>query len=269
MVLLKNVTYPKAITKSCNATNEACIDCDVKYDCHLVKEQLAFFNELGITTSISELKFTNQLFHLQSKSRNKDYDPSWNYEDDNIRALTHNIHPYPAMMIPQVAGRLIDMYAPKKAVVLDPFCGSGSVLLEAFIRGHDAYGIDINHLAQLISKVKTTPLNAEVLQHEMEKIVNKVKIMNKITCPDFFNIKFWFKPQIIESLAKLKTAINCIIDNDIKDFFRVALSLTVRLVSNTRNSEFKLYRIEEKKLAVHNPDVLQVFIKIGEKNIKN
>jgi DNA modification methylase len=38
-------------------------------------------------------------------------------------------------------------------------------------------------------------------------------------------------------------------------------------VSNTRNSEFKLYRIENKKLAAHNPDVFQTFRKIAEKNI--
>lgn len=263
----KNIIYPKATTKTCAATNEACVDCNIKYSCHLAKEQLAFYNKLGITTSIDELTSTAQLHYIKSHIRHKIYDSSWNYENDNTRAFTHNIHSYPAMMIPQVAGRLLDMYAAKKSVVLDPFCGSGSVLLESLIRGYDSYGIDINPLALLISKVKTTALNYEVLQNELERIIKKANMKEKVACPNFFNIEYWFKPQIIESLTKLKTAINCIKNNDMKDFFRVVFSLTVRLVSNTRNSEFKLYRIENKKLVAHNPNVFQTFRKIAEKNI--
>ena len=47
--------------------------------------------------------------------------------------------------------------------VLDPFCGSGTVLLEAALRGHLAIGVDVNPLARLLSRVKTTRLHAPSL----------------------------------------------------------------------------------------------------------
>ncbi|MBI5408495.1 MAG: DNA adenine methylase [Nitrospirae bacterium] len=119
---------------------------------------MAFYNRLGLS-QINDYIDTNSLSKIkhiwEDSKRKKKYDPSWNYEEDNTRAYTHSVHPYPAMMIPQVAGRLFDIYAKSDAVVLDPFAGSGSVLLEAFIRGYDSYGIDINPLSLLISKVKT------------------------------------------------------------------------------------------------------------------
>ena len=154
----------------------------------MLREQLAFYNRLGLSRIDDDIDISAiiNIKHLwQDSNRAKRFDPSWNYAEDNTRAYTHPIHPYPAMMIPQVAGRLIDMYAKPKAVVLDPFCGSGSVLLEAFIKGYDSYGIDINPLSLLISKVKTTPLNHKLLQNELEKILRKTSLIKKIDSPHF------------------------------------------------------------------------------------
>lgn len=197
----------------------------------------------------------------------KRYDPSWDYSKDNSRAYTHLLHPYPATMIPQVAGRLIDTYAKPKAVVLDPFCGSGSVLLEAFIRGYNSYGIDINPLSLLISKVKTTPLDDELLRIELEKILTKASARKKIKPFNFYNINFWFKPDVITKLTILKQIITAIKNKKIRDFFNVAFSFTIRASSNTRTNEFKLYRIEDKKLHDFNPDVFEIFKAKAEQNI--
>ena len=60
--------------------------------------------------------------------------------------------------------------------------------------------------------------------------------------PFVSNISFWFKPEIVERLNIIKAWVNNLKDEDIKDFFKVALSETVRRVSNTRNGEFKLYK---------------------------
>ncbi len=122
------------------------------------------------------------------------------------------------MMIPQVAGRLIDMFAKPKAVVLDPFCGSGSGLLETFIRGYNSYGIDINPLSLLISKVKMTPLNYKLLQNELEKILTKTSLIKEIDSPNFFNIDYWFKPAVISKVADLRRAIDSITNVRIRDF---------------------------------------------------
>ncbi|MBI3600050.1 MAG: site-specific DNA-methyltransferase [Nitrospinae bacterium] len=144
---------------------------------------MAFYNRLGISQiddSLDTDSLTSIRYLWQDSNRMKKYDSIWNYAEDNSRAYTHPLHPYPAMMIPQVAGRLIDMYPKSRAVVLDPFSGSGSVLLEAFVRGFDSYGIDINPLSLLISKVKTTPLDYNRLQHTLEKIMARAAIAQPV-----------------------------------------------------------------------------------------
>ena len=47
-------------------------------------------------------------------------------------------------MHPEIAKRLIKKYASNDTIVFDPFMGSGVVLLEAVLHGHDAVGLDIN-----------------------------------------------------------------------------------------------------------------------------
>ena len=147
------------------------------------------------------------------------------------------------MMIPQIARRLIEMYGKDKKILLDPFAGSGTALLEAKLHKNfkKAYGIDINPLALLISKVKTTEINPQSLWNEYHKIVENSledkKNKKQIQKPDFFNVEFWFKPEVITDLSIIKRNINEIKDKDIQDFFLVAFSETVRDVSNTRNRE--------------------------------
>ena len=55
----------------------------------------------------------------------------WDFRGADTNYLTHGLHPYPARMIPQIAARLLERYASPGDWVLDPFCGSGTVLVEA------------------------------------------------------------------------------------------------------------------------------------------
>jgi len=192
---------------------------------------------------------------------------NWDFKEANTKEFTHGLHTYPAMMIPQIARRLIYLYGKEANTLLDPFCGSGTSIVEASVTPHikKAYGFDLNPLAVLISKVKSTPLEVGELQDTLKEIL-KSKESSEV--PNFKNIDFWFKPQVSEKLAKLKKAINKLKDPEIRDFFLVVFSEAVRNVSNTRNSEFKLYRMEEKKLEKYDPDVLKEFEKIGLRNIK-
>ncbi len=264
-------TYIEPRQTCCTGDINDCKTCKEKHSCLILREQLAFYNRLGISQIDDDIdtdSLANIKYLWQDSSRLKRFDPSWNYSEDNTRAYTHSIHPYPAMMIPQVAGRLIDTYAKPNAVILDPFCGSGSVLLEAFIRDYDSYGIDINPLSLLISRVKTTPINHKQLQNKLENILETVSATKKIKSPDFFNIDYWFKPQVASKLASLKAAIDLIKDKRTRDFFKVVFSVTVRSSSNTRNGEFKLYRIDDEKLHNFNPDVIGIFRAKAEQNIE-
>ena len=210
-------------------------------------------------------------------------DNSWDYGNDNTKLSNHGFHTYPAMMIPQVARRLIETYGKNATILLDPFMGSGTTLLEAKIHKNlkIAYGIDINPLTRLISKVKITPIDDKILNTEIDNILDKcskykLDILFKhksIEKPDFHNIDYWFKPELIIDLTIIKKCIESIrmedkkLEDDLKDFFLVAFSETVRRVSNTRNGEFKLYRMAEPALKKHMPDAYIEFENKVKSNI--
>jgi site-specific DNA-methyltransferase (cytosine-N4-specific) len=190
----------------------------------------------------------------------------WDFRKSDTKEYTHCIHTYPAMMIPQIARKLIHLYGKDAKTLLDPFCGSGTSLVEASLTSNikKTYGFDLNPLAILISKVKTTQIKPKVLEKALEIILNS---SGDSKVPDFKNIDFWFKPQVIKDLTILKKAINKIIDENVKDFFLVCFSETIRKTSNTRNGEFKLYRMPKEKLEYYSPNVFEEFEKIAKKYI--
>lgn len=85
-----------------------------------------------------------------------------------------------------------------------------------------------------------------------------------IAPPRFFNIDYWFKPEVQADLALLRYAIQNYTVPTARDFFLVAFSSTVRESSNTRRHEYKLYRIPEAELSRHNPPVFTTFwVRVG------
>jgi DNA methylase len=75
--------------------------------------------------------------------------------DDPDRTHVHGFHTYPARMHPATAGRLVRAATEPGALVLDPFCGSGTVLVEAMVAGRKAIGTDLNPLAERLARLKT------------------------------------------------------------------------------------------------------------------
>lgn len=193
-------------------------------------------------------------------------DETWDFRTANTKLYTHCFHNYPAMMIPQVAGRILDEFGKGSHVLFDPYCGTGTSLVEANLRGISAIGVDINPLARLIAKVKTTIIPLELLDSYLKSFNDFVFSvrwgMIKINpcIPNFKNIDYWFKKETQYWLAIIKEYIEQISDKDIQEFFKVAFSETVREVSLTRNSEFKLYKMSKKQIEKFNPDVLSILM---------
>lgn len=241
-------------------------------DFMFTKEQLSLFGYLEIPeikTVFAPSEYKEKKIKIPKKKKiKKRVDHSWDFKGVDTKIYTHGFHNYPAMMIPQVAGRLLDMFSKRGDRVLDPFCGSGTVLVESKLRGLKSFGIDINPLAILLSKVKTTPIEPQKLEKELSNILRNFQKIKTISPPYFFNIEFWFKPEVIKELAKLKYCLDQIENPQIKDFFRVVFSETVRDVSNTRGGEFKLYRLPPEKLASFHPAPLKTFLKKASRNIK-
>lgn len=199
----------------------------------------------------------------------REFDGSWDFRGAKTKSYTHGLHSYPAMFIPQVARRLIQMYSKPGDKICDIFCGSGTTLVESIILGRDATGIDLNPLAVFLAKVKTTPLDPSLLTKAYFLIVEKShqSEIKDVSLPKFPNLNFWFNEKTIAQLAKLKHIILKTTSGDTKDFFMATFSEVVRLASNTKNGEFKLVRMSTEKLQDWNPNVLNMFRKKAESNI--
>jgi len=225
----------------------------------------------GIVVKI--IRSFEKLFEREKASDHKlqrRIDYSWDFNGAKTKPYTHGFHTYPAMFIPQVARRLLLTYSQKGDTICDIFCGSGTALIESRLLDRNSYGIDLNPLAIFLAKAKTTPIDPKILSREYLKLLDRIKkIKNcQIEKPQFYNLNFWFKDKVILELAKIKKAIKEISNKNIQNFFMVAFSETVRKSSNTKSGEFKLVRIKKEELENHNPNVLEIFRKRVETNIK-
>ncbi len=183
----------------------------------------------------------------------------WTFRNVRAKEGINGLHPYPAMMAPPVARKLIEIFSRPSALVFDPFCGSGTVIAEAIRLKRNAIGFDINPLALLIAEVKANPLPPKTLWQAYEQITKALNRNEPVEPPRFPNIDYWFKPQVQQQLARLKSAIDELRDENVRKFCLVVFSRVVREASNTRQGEFKLFRMPSEKLERHNPDVFALF----------
>jgi site-specific DNA-methyltransferase (cytosine-N4-specific) len=180
----------------------------------------------------------------------------WELENVDTRYATHGYHPYSAKYIPQIPNYLISNFSEKNDLVLDNFIGSGTTLVESKILGRNAIGVDVNPLACLISKVKTTNLKDSELK-EISMISSSIKddisairgnigphnskngagggrtvIYESFDNKIHQNIKKWFHENVIHELFVIKNRIDLLENKDIRDFLLVSLSSILRSVSN-------------------------------------
>lgn len=158
---------------------------------------------------------------------------------------THGFHRFPAKFIPQVAEWAIRSYAGESSRILDPFSGSGTTLVEAVRAGFDAVGQEINPLARLIGRVKSTPLDPKSLAVLAADITKKVdpshdELITPISGVE--NFDHWFTHAAWRDLQTLKSAIlTTPMDAKQREFFLVVFSSILRWVSNADDQTQKTY----------------------------
>lgn len=145
---------------------------------------------------------------------------------------THLLHWFPAKMFYRIPIDILDTVAPPPgAQVLDPFCGSGTVLVEAGARGHQTIGLDINPLSCLISQAKTTPLDGPTLHDELHAIVRTAKRMRRRP-DDHVLPMYWFRPAPRTALYRIYSAIQSTrLAASHRRFFTASLTNIVRRCS--------------------------------------
>jgi site-specific DNA-methyltransferase (cytosine-N4-specific) len=183
--------------------------------------------------------------------------------DFKVRVVQHEIeavHPYPAKFIADLPGAFLDVLPiPEGGLVMDPFCGSGTTLAEAQRRGQETLGVDLNPIACLMARVKTSPLPANVLQ-SVDFVVQQMDDDRAVHIPLIPNLAHWFKVPIQVALARLTQAIQ-LTPEEHRDFLRLAASSIIVRVSN-QESDTRYAAIHK---SVDANDVRDVFRKSCDK----
>ena len=180
-----------------------------------------------------------------------------------------NLHKYPATMLPQIGIKVFNDLNIGSGLLLDPYCGSGSTFAAGLECGiNEMYGYDLNPLAVLISKVKFTKVSIDELftakkklREDIFEFIKDEHNINSLELPKITNIDFWYSKEVKSNLNVLRYFIQRVKNQDIRNFFLVPFSETVRECSFTRNNEFKLFRMKPEEILNFNPDVFGVYFK--------
>ena len=194
----------------------------------------------------------------------------WSFNALRSRSGNHALFQYPAMMVPELQGALLDdllAIEPDTSLVYDPFSGSGTVMLESLYRGLDFHGSDINPLAILLCQVKPTPPTLGAAQLAIRRTISEaLTTYSDAQAPDFPGVDKWFKPEIKAGLASLREAIKHRSNLVTRRFMWICFAETIRLVSNSRISTFKLHTYTQDEIDRRETDAIKVFRAVAGRN---
>jgi hypothetical protein len=200
---------------------------------------------------------------LSRGSETKDY---WTFASSTRRRGAHGLFRYPAMMVPEVQGALLDAVVATNEVgsVYDPFLGAGTMVIESLVRGLDIYGTDLNPLAILLSQVKCEPPEVEAIDAFIsQRDPRPARYDMDVDTP---TIRKWFQPGVAVELAQIRSEILLSTSQVLRRFLWICLAETVRLVSNSRTSTFKLHAYSPSDLVRRTPKAAGTFDSVVRAN---
>lgn len=180
--------------------------------------------------------------------------------------VTHGIHPYKGKFYPQLAKSLLNLSGVTEGKVLDPFCGSGTVLLEAQLNGLDAVGFDLNPLAVLIAGAKTAIVTKDLYKVDLciHDFLDDIKVdkstqsdLRRFPASCLDEILSWFPLPVARSLGWILNQIERVPIISLQQALKVCLSSIIRDVSQ---QDPKDLRIRRRKQPLENAPTLSLFI---------
>ncbi len=175
----------------------------------------------------------------------------------NQSKFTHYLFRFPAKFHPPAVRCLIDRYSKPGGTILDPFCGSGTLLVEALLAQRTAVGIDVDPIAAFISRVKSAPLSPDALEHHFECLRKRLRSLSRAPreydrlmhedldvssikrfrrryqIPHIPNIEHWFRTYVVLDLARLRLAIRrAPFAPKVRSFFLACFASIIRNASN-------------------------------------
>jgi site-specific DNA-methyltransferase (cytosine-N4-specific) len=187
-------------------------------------------------------------------------DVQWDFPLRVAHSDIEGIHPYPAKFVAELPRALLEnLPLPSGTAVLDPFCGSGTTLVESQRLGVPSYGIDLNPIACLMARVKTTPL-AKGFEESLDTVCRNAQSSTSFSIPQIPNLDHWFMPQVQEALSALTGAI-ADAPKEHQDLLRLALSSIIVRVSN-QDSDTR-YAAVPKSVSAEN--VFSIFLRAAQR----
>ncbi|WP_186188689.1 TRM11 family SAM-dependent methyltransferase [Burkholderia gladioli] len=178
---------------------------------------------------------------------------------DSATDKRHFLFRYPAKFHAPVARELIHRFTTQGDIVLDPFCGSGTLLLEAQTMGRSAVGVDIDPLAAFISTVKTSHWDHKALESIANRLLDRLSSHTRsddeyamlahndvdsnevarcvaaegLWIPEIPNIAHWFRKYVLIDMARiLATLESRAVSSTSRPFFMLCFASIIRACSN-------------------------------------
>lgn len=178
-----------------------------------------------------------------------------------VTAFSHGLHKYPAKFIPQIPRWALEYESTGLGVVLDPFCGSGTTLVEAGLRGLTAHGLDISPLAVLLTRAKTADIHR--LEGRVDQLVSRIATSARARVDHWYarldrpaeqlglhsTWAFWFPKRQMAKLLALREAITRSRSESRRDFLLVCLSSIAKSASFLDEDQIKVRYVPNKELA--------------------
>jgi DNA modification methylase len=174
-----------------------------------------------------------------------------------VSGLTHNFYRYPARFSPSFASTAIQLFSKYGDLILDPYMGGGTTVIEAMVAGRRIIGADLNSLAVFVTRVKTTALTKK----ERKEVIswnetyptqfsyqNTSKKLDKVLC-EGDKIKNLTLPRakfIKKIIATGLISLNSIESQKVKDFLRCAILKTGQWALDGRRTHTSLTEFREK-----------------------
>src|SRR5207247_718496 len=135
--------------------------------------------------------------------------------------------------------------ADRNTHILDPFCGTGRILLAAAERGAHAFGVDINPLAAMIVRAKASAhrVSSRRLRILSRRLRPGVALEYQPVVPPQARVH-WFSPSVALELEAILCTLNALECSESELLLLSAiLSATVREAAVTRQDQWKLHRL--------------------------
>ena len=171
-------------------------------------------------------------------------------EIDDTGYLTHAIFAYPAKFIPQIVRYAINTYTEKRDWIVDPFAGSGTVGVEAYLCKRNAVLLDLNLLLNHIMPLKIYSGKDRLNEADLCKLLDGMRESHHQFTPAWSNIAYWYAPEILEVLSRYWGFIN---NTDGGVYFTIIKSALLKVnkrFSYTEDRTPKLARSKRKLNAI-------------------